>query len=76
VSTGTNPRGESLTEFLVSSNLNILNHGKEPTFEVCNRKEVIDLTLLRTNIGNLVSNWHVSDEPSLSDHIYGTFAFK
>jgi hypothetical protein len=25
--TGTNPRGESLMEFLVSSNLNILNHG-------------------------------------------------
>jgi hypothetical protein len=26
-------------------NLNILNHGKEPTFVVCNRKEVIALTL-------------------------------
>ncbi|PNF42332.1 hypothetical protein B7P43_G04928 [Cryptotermes secundus] len=58
-----------LMEFLVSSNLNILNHGNEPTFVVCNRKEVIDLTLGTNNIGNLVSNWHVSDEPSVSDHI-------
>jgi hypothetical protein len=66
-STGTNPRGESLMEFLVSSNLNILNQGNEPTFVVCNRKEVIDLTLGTNKIGNLVSNWHVSDEPSLSD---------
>jgi hypothetical protein len=36
-STSTNPR-ESLMEFLVNSNLNILNHGNEPTFVVCNRK--------------------------------------
>jgi hypothetical protein len=40
--TGINPRDESLMEFLVSSNLNILNHGIEPTFVVCNRKEVTD----------------------------------
>ncbi|PNF28303.1 hypothetical protein B7P43_G05453 [Cryptotermes secundus] len=69
--TGTN--GENLMEFLVSSNLNILNHGNQPTFVVCNRKEVTDLTLGTNNIGNLVSNWHVSDEPSLSDHRYICF---
>jgi hypothetical protein len=63
-SNGTNPRGESFMEFLVSLNLNILNHD----IIVCNRKEVIDLTLGTNKIGNLVSNWHVSDEPSLSDH--------
>jgi hypothetical protein len=72
-STGTNPRGESLMESLVSSNLNILNHSNEPTFVVCNRKEVIDLTIGTTNIGNLVSNWHVYDEPALSDHRYICF---
>jgi hypothetical protein len=72
-STGTNPRGESLLEFLVSSNLNILNHGNEPTFVVCNRKEVIDLTLGTNKIRNLVSNWHVSVEQSLSDHRYISF---
>jgi hypothetical protein len=31
-STGINPRGGNLMEFLVSSNLNILNRGNEPTF--------------------------------------------
>jgi hypothetical protein len=71
-STGTNPR-ESHMEFLVSSNLNILNHGNEPTFFVFYRKEVIDLTLATNKIVNLISNWHVSDEPSLSDHRYICF---
>jgi hypothetical protein len=42
-STGTNPRGESLMEFLVCSNLNIINCSNEPTFVVRNRKEVIGL---------------------------------
>jgi hypothetical protein len=41
-------------EFLVSSNPNILNHGNEPTFVVCNRREVIDLTPGTNKIVNLV----------------------
>jgi hypothetical protein len=72
-STGVNPRRESLMEYLVSSNLNVLNHGNDPTFVVSNRKEVIDLTLGTNKIANLVSNWHVSDETSLSDHRYICF---
>jgi hypothetical protein len=72
-STGSNPRGESLMEFLVNSNLNILNHGNEPTFVVCNKKEVTDLTLGTNKIVNLVGNWHVFNEPSLSDHRYTCF---
>jgi hypothetical protein len=72
-STATNPREESSVEFLLSSNLNIFNHGIEPTFEVCNRTEVIDMTLGTNKIANLVSNWHVSDEQSLSDHRYVCF---
>jgi hypothetical protein len=59
-------------EYLVSSNLNILNHGNEPTF-VVSRKEVIDLTLGTNKIANVVSNWHVSNETSLSDHRYICF---
>jgi hypothetical protein len=53
-STGTNTRGESLLESLVSLNMNILNHGNEPTFVVCNRKEVTDLTVVTNKISNLV----------------------
>ncbi|PNF41013.1 hypothetical protein B7P43_G08809 [Cryptotermes secundus] len=64
-STDINPREECLMEYLVSSNLNILHQGNEPTFVICNGQEVIDLTLGTNKIGNLISNWHVSDEPSL-----------
>jgi hypothetical protein len=49
-STSTKPRGKSLTEFLVSSNLNILNHGNEPTFVVCNKKEIIDLAVEKNKV--------------------------
>jgi hypothetical protein len=55
-------------ECLVSTNLNILNKGNKPTFVISNRKEVTDLTLGTDKIGDLVTNWHVSDEISLSDH--------
>jgi hypothetical protein len=75
-STGTNPRGDSLMEFVVISNLNILNRSNEPTFVVHNRKEVIDLTLGTNKIGSLVINWHVSDEKSLSDHRYSYICFQ
>jgi hypothetical protein len=55
--------------YLVGSNLSNLNQGNKPTSEVC---KVTDLTLGPNKIGNLVSNWHVSDEPSLSDHSFQT----
>jgi hypothetical protein len=45
----------------------------KPTFVVCNRKEFTDLTLGTNRIANLVCNWHVSDEQSLSDHRYICF---
>jgi hypothetical protein len=63
-STDINPQGECLMEYLVSTNLSILNKGNEPTFVLSNRK-VIDLTLGTDKIGDLVTNWHVSDEISL-----------
>jgi hypothetical protein len=42
-STDIHPRGECLMEYLVSTNLNILNKGNEPTFVISKRKEVMDL---------------------------------
>jgi hypothetical protein len=54
-------------------NLSILNKGNEPTVVITNRKEVIDLTLGTDKIGDLVTNWHVSDKISLSDHRYIVF---
>lgn len=48
----------------------ILSKGKGPTFVTSNRKEVIDLKIGAYNIGDLVINWHVSNEISLSNHRY------
>jgi hypothetical protein len=67
-----NPQ-ECLMEYSVSTNFNILNKGNEPTFIISNRKEVTDLTLVTDKRADLVSNWHVSDETSLSDHRYKVF---
>jgi hypothetical protein len=72
-STGRNPRGESLMIYLVSSNLNNQKRGNEPPIVVRNRKEVIDRTPGTNKIENLVTNWHVSDDPFLSDHRYICF---
>ena len=72
-STDINTRGESLMEYMISTNLNILNKGNEPTFLNVGRRQVIDLTLGTTLVGNLVSDWHVSSEDSLSDHRYICF---
>ena len=72
-STDINPRGESLMEYMVNTKLNILNNGNEPTFVNVRRKHVIDIKLGTTLVGNLVSDWHVSSEESLSDHRYICF---
>ena len=56
-STDINPRGESIMEYMVSTKFNILNKG---TFLIVTRRQVIDLTLGTTLVGNLVSDWHVS----------------
>jgi hypothetical protein len=37
--------------FLVSLNMNILDHGNKPTFVFCKRKEVTDLKLGTNKIG-------------------------
>jgi hypothetical protein len=75
-STDINPRGESLMEYMVSIKLNILNKGNEPTFLNVRRRQVIDLTLGTILIVNLISDWHLSSEESLSDHRYICFKIK
>jgi len=55
-------------EYLVSTNLNILN--KELTLVITNREKVIDLTLEADQTMKLVTKWHASDESSLSDNRY------
>jgi hypothetical protein len=57
-------------EYLVSMNLNILNKSNEPTAVISKGQEV---TLWTDNIWDLMTNWHESDEISLSDHRYTVF---
>jgi hypothetical protein len=71
-----NGRGESLLEFLSSSNLEILNLGNESTFcNVC-RQEVIDITLGSYGLLESIIRWEASREPSLSDHRHSLFTLR
>ena len=47
--------------------------GNKPTFRTRKREEVLDLTLMNRNAENCISDWHVSDVPSFSDHMYIRF---
>lgn len=67
-SSDTNHRGEKLLEFIASTDLEILNKGISPTFVTRNRSEVLDITVASQNIINIIKNWHVSNEDTLSDH--------
>ncbi|KAI5696957.1 hypothetical protein M8J75_002931 [Diaphorina citri] len=69
-STDTNPRGESLLNYLLSKRLIVLNEGCEPTFMTRARAEVIDITVASPTLTSQIERWHVMDEPSLSDHRY------
>ena len=67
-SSDTNKRGEKLLEFILASDLSILNRGSRPTFITRNREEVIDITLCSAAVELDVSDWRVSQEYSMSDH--------
>lgn len=67
-SSDVNSRGESLAEYIASTNLEILNKGNTPTFITSNRSEVLDITLASNEIAYMVTNWRVSEEETLSDH--------
>ena len=49
-----NTQGECLIEYLGVQN-SVLLRGNEPTFAMCNRKEVTDLTVETDKMGDLVS---------------------
>ena len=72
-STDINDRGRGLLEYLVTTDLEILNRGGEPTFRTAARSEVLDLTLCSRSLMNSVEDWRVSQEPSLSDHMQIVF---
>ena len=67
-STNCNSRGETLMEFLNTTNLEILNRGNKSTFCSGGRFEVIDITLVSLRLLESIKGWEVTSEPSLSDH--------
>lgn len=67
-STNVNDRGESLLEYLSSTELIIQNKGNTPTFVTKIREEVIDITLSSPDLNDQISGWHVSPQWTASDH--------
>ncbi len=68
-------KGEDLCEFLKAQELLVLNKGKALMFVMRVRQEVLHLTICNLRLQRLVRGWHVSDEPSLSNHRYMVYRF-
>lgn len=66
--TDANNRGEELLDYLTSEDLTWSNFGSAPTFDNNRWQSIIDLTIVNKLGESMVRNWHVSSEPSLSDH--------
>ena len=65
----TDARGEDLLQYLDTNNLTIINSGTKPTYvNSRGHSSHIDITVADDRALPLVSDWHVSDEESGSDH--------
>ena len=60
--------------YCASANLEFCNVGNTPTFQTRTRKDVLDLTLVNGYARGRVKDWHVSNVPSFSDHMFIRFA--
>ena len=69
-------RGHDLLDFLVNSGLDVVNRGTEPTFSNSRGETLIDITVCTPNLNDLIQNWRVSYEDSLSDHKYIHFSLE
>lgn len=67
-STDTNKRGENLLELIATTDLEILNKGREATFVTKARREVLDITLASNRILDYCREWRVTSDITLSDH--------
>ncbi|KAH8292675.1 hypothetical protein KR054_001639, partial [Drosophila jambulina] len=70
-----NDRGESLLDFIITTNLSIANVGEEHTFVGPTSSNVLDLTLVRGQV-TIVSEWRVLERLSFSDHKYIQFQYE
>ena len=64
----TNQRGKILEEFLICSDLYVLNEATEtPTFQFNRRSSSIELIITNSRIGRYVSDWICREEENCSD---------
>lgn len=61
-------RGHKIIDFLNTYDISLINKGSAPTFEVNDKKSVIDLTVSSPCMARLISNWNVDQNDSFSDH--------
>lgn len=69
-------RGNWLVDFLMGSNLLVLNVGNEPTFEQNNNSSLIDLTMATPGASRRVREWHIDTDFVFSDHKAICFEFE
>jgi len=67
-SSNINSRGRSLLEYLVTTDFQIANKGKEPNFVNRRRQEFIDITMISSSVLSDILNWKVLKKATLSDH--------
>lgn len=76
-STSENSRGEVIRGFLDENDMQILNHGNEPTFDTIRGGRVltsnVDITVSSINLLPFVSNWKIDKTITSSDHNAITF---
>lgn len=60
--------GYELEQWICEKNLHILNEGGKYTFESHQGTSNIDVTLCGNAIAPQITNWHISETESLSDH--------
>nr|CAH7737654.1 unnamed protein product [Callosobruchus chinensis] len=79
-STNTNRRGEYLMNYIIESNLSLINQGRKPTFQQRRgnilREEVLDITLASCFAAGKIREWGVLNDHSASDHNYISFHIK
>ena len=63
-----NHRGIILSEYITTTNLEVANHGTEPTFCASNKRTVIDVTLVDKVLYRDIHQWHVLPDDTMSDH--------
>ena len=71
-----NRRGEHLLEYILTTNLQIINRGNTPTFSNIQRKTVIDITLANIELTERIKHWKVIENVTDSDHNLITYEFQ